>query len=105
MNRMQISVYDKNTRTYGHEKCEIRLYNENDDMISGVIGDYTWQNRTWQRFDYEMAILNALNLLNATEQTKDKVKACHSVSEALSVLGHRTDVIMDNGEILTFMIF
>mgnify|MGYP000976665925 CR=1 FL=1 len=105
MNRMQIFVYDKNTRAYNHEKCEIRLYNEKDDMISGVIGDYPWQNRTWQRYDYEKAILNALNLLNATEQTKDKVKNCNDVLEALSVLGHGTDIVMDTGEILTFTVF
>ena len=61
MNRMQIFVYDKNTRNYGHEKCEIRLYDKDDNMLFGVVGDYTWQNRTWQRYDYEKAILHALN--------------------------------------------
>ena len=105
MNRMQIFVYDKNTRTYNHEKCEIRIYDKEDNMLSGVVGDCTWQNRTWQRYEYEKAILNALNLINATEQTIDKVKACHDYSEALSILGKGTDIIMDNGEILTFTVF
>ena len=105
MNRMQIFVYDKNTRNYNHEKCEIRLYDEKENMIYGVIGDYGWQNRTWQKYDYEQAILNALNLLNATDETKDKVKACHNCSEALSILGKGTDITMDNGEILTFTVF
>lgn len=104
MNRMQIFVYDKNTKVYNHEKCEIRLYDKEDNMLYGVVGDYTWQNRTWQRFDYEQAILNALSILNATEETKDKVKNCHDVSEALSVLGHGTDIIMNNGEILTLTV-
>ena len=105
MNRMQIFVYDKNTRSYNHEKCEIRLYDKDDNMLFGVIGDYAWQNRTWQRFYYERAILNALNLLNATEQTIDKVKNCYDCNEALSILGKGTDVIMDNGEIMTFTVF
>lgn len=105
MNRMQIFVYDKNTRSYNHEKCEIRLYDKEDNMLFGVVGDYTWQNRTWQGYDYEQAIVHALNLLNATEATIDKVRNCHSCSEALSILGHGTDVIMNNGEILTFTVF
>ena len=105
MNRMQISVYDKNTRSYNHEKCVMRLYDKEDNVLFGVVGDYAWQNRTWQRYDYEKAILNALNLLNATEQTKDKVKNCNDVLEALSVLGHGTDIVMDTGEILTFTVF
>ena len=105
MNRMQIFVYDKNTRNNNHEKCEIRIYDKKDNMLSGVVGNYTWQNRTWQRYDYENAILNALNLINATEQTIAKVKDCHDCSEALSILGKGTDIIMDNGEILTFTVF
>ena len=105
MNRMQIFVYDKDTKTYGHEKCEIRLYDKEDNMLFGVVGDYTWQNRTWQRYDYEKAILDALILLNATEQTIAKVKDCHGYSEALSILGKGTDIIMNNGEILTFTVF
>lgn len=105
MNRMQIFVYDKNTRNNNHEKCEIRIYDKEDNMLFGVVGNCTWQNRTWQRYEYEKAILNALNLINATEQTIDKVKDCHDYSEALSVLGHGTDIIMDNGEILTFTVF
>lgn len=105
MNRMQIFVYDKNTRNNNHEKCEIRIYDKEDNMLFGVVGDYAWQNRTWQRYDYERAILNALNLINATEQTIGKVKDCHDYSEALSILGKGADIIMDNGEILTFTVF
>lgn len=68
------------TPTRTTEKVELDI---GDDKT--LTGKYYWYNRPWQKYDYEVALHNALYKFISEEELK-QVRACDSLKEALEKL-------------------
>ncbi len=104
-NRLYFTNRYKNTKAYGHEYVTITLNDENFTKSNGVEGHYSWQNRSWQRYDYQKALLNALNLLGASKESMQIVEDASSYTDALARL-YQSLELQDNdtGEYIDYRI-
>lgn len=94
-NRIYFTTRDKVTKAYVHEHVAITLQDENYTKSNGVEGKYSWQNRPWQKYDYQKALLNALNLLGASKESMQIVEDASSYSDAVVKL-HQSLELLDN---------
>ena len=94
-NRLHFTTRDKSTKAYWHEYVAITLQDEDYTKSNGVEGKYSWQNRSWQNYDYQKALLNALNLLGASKESMQIVEDASSYSDAVVKL-HQSLELLDN---------
>lgn len=85
-NTITFTTRDKTTRAYSYEFVTISLFDSDYEMVHAVRGTYSWVNRSWQKYDYQQALLNALNLLHVSEASKKIVHDATSYTDALAKL-------------------
>ena len=94
-NKLHFTNRDKSTKAYWYEYVAITLQDENYTKSNGVEGKYSWQNRPWQKYDYQKALLNALNLLGASKESMQIVEDASSYTDALAKL-YQSLTLLDN---------
>lgn len=78
-----IHLYTTQTKLYVTEHCEVREYKDGHP-IAVSHGKYTWQNRPWQKFEFEQAIIKAVKeAVDLTEHEKEALSNFTSLSRCI----------------------
>lgn len=92
-NILTFTTDDKDTRNYHYEYVSIKLYDKEFNLIHGVTGNYRWQNRPWQSYEYCDALLQALDLIGASPASVEIAKSAMSFHEAMNELIEKLEIL------------